>query len=205
MYSSKSMDVDKVLKEIGDSGVWMKTEDFSFFTLPDIKIKFSPVPCVSIEGRKPISFKMFREFADKMIRVQKEKILSIEETILQATSEYPYELSPASDYTYASEKNKCQECISHWKENVKKLTTKNSGQVNLEAIRAISIENFLSFNGAGFTKCLWHEEKTPSLHYDKKKNRVKCFGCGKYANIIDVVMVIHTCDFKRAIQILGGK
>lgn len=48
--------------------------------------------------------------------------------------------------------------------------------------------------------CLWHEEKTPSLHYNQAANKVKCFGCGKSGSAIDVYMAVHGVDFKTAVH-----
>lgn len=36
--------------------------------------------------------------------------------------------------------------------------------------------------------CPYHDEDTASFIYDKKRMRYKCFGCGKYVDIIDVQM-----------------
>lgn len=47
--------------------------------------------------------------------------------------------------------------------------------------------------------CLWHSEKTPSMHvYDD--NHFYCFACGKYGDVIDVVMEKEQIDFKSAVK-----
>lgn len=67
------------------------------------------------------------------------------------------------------------------------------------------IIELIDFNRQGTRLCLWHQEKTPSLHYNKKNNRVHCFGCGKNADSIDVYQHEHNCDFITAVNALGGK
>jgi len=46
---------------------------------------------------------------------------------------------------------------------------------NLEMAKQVPLSNFLKFNRAGFTNCIWHDERTPSLHKLPGKERVYCF------------------------------
>ena len=72
----------------------------------------------------------------------------------------------------------------------------------LQEAKQRPIEDFLDFNSAGFTKCLWHSERTPSLHKITGKNRVYCFaGCGT-KDVIDVVMELNNCTLPEAIKII---
>lgn len=48
--------------------------------------------------------------------------------------------------------------------------------------------------------CPFHDEKTPSFHVWPKKNRFKCFGCGKYGSGIDLYMHIHNLTFPEAVR-----
>lgn len=63
------------------------------------------------------------------------------------------------------------------------------------------IPNLIRFS-QNKSKCLWHDEKTPSLNYYEKTNTVYCFGCGKSADAIDVYRALHNCDFKTALSAL---
>jgi DNA primase len=64
------------------------------------------------------------------------------------------------------------------------------------------IDELLDFK-QGKTCCLWHNEKTPSLHYFKKSNSVYCFGmCGKARDSIDVYRQLHNCSFNEAVSAL---
>lgn len=61
------------------------------------------------------------------------------------------------------------------------------------------IDLFLEFKG-GFTKCLWHDEKTASLKYFPNENMVWCFaGCGRH-DVIDCYMKKFNVDFNTAIR-----
>lgn len=71
--------------------------------------------------------------------------------------------------------------------------------------KEIPIENFLQFNKSGFATCLWHEEKTGSLKLYRDKNRLHCFGCNKSADVIDLVMKLHSLDFIPAVRFLLSK
>ncbi len=77
------------------------------------------------------------------------------------------------------------------------------GEVNLEKAKEVLITDILEFNRTGFTHCLWHEERTPSLKYNKKYNRVKCFGCGVSEDVVGVYQKVHNCSFKEAINKLS--
>lgn len=55
----------------------------------------------------------------------------------------------------------------------------------------------VQFNGRGFAKCPFHEEKTPSLSI--KNEHYKCFGCGAYGGVIDFIMNYHGIKFRQAL------
>lgn len=71
------------------------------------------------------------------------------------------------------------------------------------AAKAVPIPVFLKVGKDKTLKCIWHEEKTPSMHYYEKQNRVHCFGgCGRGGDVIDVVQTLNNCDLKSALQII---
>lgn len=53
--------------------------------------------------------------------------------------------------------------------------------------------------GKGPRKCLWHDERTPSMHVLNRTNRVKCYGCGKMADVIELYQKLHNCSFQEAV------
>jgi CHC2 zinc finger len=71
-----------------------------------------------------------------------------------------------------------------------------------ERARAYPIDELVEFK-RGVACCLWHSEKTGSMHYYKKDNRVKCFGCGMYGDSIAVYMKIYNVGFIEAVKKLS--
>ncbi len=67
--------------------------------------------------------------------------------------------------------------------------------------KTVPITNFITFTH-NKAKCLWHEEKTGSLHYYPKQNRVHCFGgCGS-KDVLDCVMQLQGITLPEAIKLL---
>lgn len=83
------------------------------------------------------------------------------------------------------------------------LTTRNKSTLDVERARQVPIDSLIEFNRANFAKCLWHSERTPSMKYYPKDNRVYCFGCNKRGDVIDVMMSITNSSFKEAVQKLS--
>lgn len=81
-------------------------------------------------------------------------------------------------------------------------TTQSYPQVfhnlDVEKAREYPITDLVSFTRSGFAKCLWHDEKTPSMK--RYKNHVYCFGCHKYGDVIDVMMKLEGLDFKDSVR-----
>lgn len=68
--------------------------------------------------------------------------------------------------------------------------------------KAYPIDNLIQFNRSGFAKCIWHDDKKPSLHYWKEKNIVKCFACGESGDAIKVYMDLNGVKFHEAVKAL---
>lgn len=82
-------------------------------------------------------------------------------------------------------------------------------KIDLDEIRATPIEEVAENLGIGIVRhmalCPFHNDKHPSLHFDLKKNRYKCFACGESGNVIDLVMRYNNMEFKEAINWIGNK
>jgi len=52
--------------------------------------------------------------------------------------------------------------------------------------------------------CPFHGEKSPSFKVNENKQMFYCFGCGAGGDVVDFITEFHNCDFKRAVEILGG-
>ena len=79
----------------------------------------------------------------------------------------------------------------------------------LNEIRATPIEDVAESLGIEVRRhnalCPFHEDRHPSLHFDRKKNRFKCFACGAGGNVIDLVMKYMNITFKEAISSLSPR
>ena len=54
--------------------------------------------------------------------------------------------------------------------------------------------------GRHWALCPFHQDRHPSLHFDIKRNRYKCFSCGASGNVIDLVMRYMNISFKEAVE-----
>lgn len=52
-------------------------------------------------------------------------------------------------------------------------------------------------------KCYFHDDKSPSLSVDERKQIYKCFGCGKGGDVIDFLME-YSLTFAEAVEVLNG-
>jgi len=88
------------------------------------------------------------------------------------------------------------------KQNKLKAILKNNNNFgsDISKAKAYPIENLIEFNTAGFAKCLWHNEKSPSLKLYKSRNKCHCFSCGKDADSIDAYIIINNCSINEAIK-----
>lgn len=72
--------------------------------------------------------------------------------------------------------------------------------------KEVPITLFIKFSYDGFARCIWHDEKTGSMKYNKPgtkyANTVKCFGCGAMGDPIDVIMQLRKVEFGDAVKIL---
>ena len=73
-------------------------------------------------------------------------------------------------------------------------------KATIEKAKIVSIVQILEFNRAGFAKCIWHNEKTGSLKYYARENKVWCFSCNKGGDVIDVMQTIHKISTREAIK-----
>lgn len=95
---------------------------------------------------------------------------------------------------YIEKKRKLNLLLKHHKE---------FGELNIVKAKQYPIEDLLEFNRSGFAKCIWHSEKTGSLHWDQKRNKAHCFsGCGDFDSI-DIYMKLYNVPLKEAVQKLS--
>lgn len=73
---------------------------------------------------------------------------------------------------------------------------------SIEELKTIPISEFLEFRN-GFAHCIWHDEKSPSMKYYPKDNRVHCFSCSKGGDVLDVVQKLMGKSLPEAIRYLS--
>lgn len=112
-----------------------------------------------------------------------------------------FRYNPSNDYAkelfdqYVAMEKKIKFILKTFSKDVKTL-------YNIPAAKQYPLENILQFNASGYAKCIYHDEKTPSLYLNRKKNNVHCFSCGKNADTIDVIMEIQHLNFGDAVRFL---
>lgn len=72
--------------------------------------------------------------------------------------------------------------------------------IDVKRARAYPIKNLIKVNRQRKAKCLWHDDKEPSMHV--YPDHAYCFVCGKRVNAVDVYMQLNGCDFKTAVAAL---
>ena len=72
----------------------------------------------------------------------------------------------------------------------------------IQRAKQVPIPQFIKFKSDGFAKCIWHQEKTASMYYYEKQNRVKCFSCDKLGDVIDVIQQLRKVGLKEALDII---
>lgn len=73
---------------------------------------------------------------------------------------------------------------------------------SLDRAKSFPIVQLLEFNHQGFARCIWHDEKTPSMKYYPAQNRVYCFSCNAHGDAVDVYMKMRGYSFKEAVKAL---
>ena len=73
----------------------------------------------------------------------------------------------------------------------------------VETARAYPMDKLVEFQ-KNKALCPAHEDKTPSLYYDKKRNRAHCFACDKSWNPIDWLIEFDGMSFKEAVKQLNS-
>lgn len=75
--------------------------------------------------------------------------------------------------------------------------------INIEKAKAFPITDLIEFNNSNMARCIFHTEKTPSLHYYPRTNSCYCFSCNTYADSIKVFQQLNNCTFLEAVKKLS--
>ncbi len=82
-----------------------------------------------------------------------------------------------------------------------KIDFQPNAELNIEKAKQYPITDLLEFKHRT-AKCIFHNDKRPSLYYYPESNTCYCFSCAKYADSITVYMTLNNCDFKTAVKSL---
>lgn len=79
----------------------------------------------------------------------------------------------------------------------------------LQKLTALSVESVASRLGMAVSHhkslCPFHEDRHPSLTFDRRRNRFRCYVCGEHGNTIDLVMRMRHIGFVEACRWLAGE
>lgn len=64
--------------------------------------------------------------------------------------------------------------------------------------REFPLENLIEINRSRLARCIWHNERTPSMNC--RNNFVYCHSCGKSGDVIAVVMQLENLSFREAVK-----
>lgn len=82
----------------------------------------------------------------------------------------------------------------------------DNNKLDIERAKQYPIDALLLRKGVevrqGFSRCIFHEEKTASMKYYRDSNQVHCFGCNKHADAIGVYMKLFNLSFKESVLAL---
>ena len=53
------------------------------------------------------------------------------------------------------------------------------------------------------SRCPWHEDRHPSLSFDTRRNKYRCYVCDAHGGVIDLVMNLKHCGFVEACNYLS--
>ena len=53
------------------------------------------------------------------------------------------------------------------------------------------------------SRCPWHDDRHPSLSFDTRRNRYRCYVCDAHGGVIDLVMNLRHCTFLEACNYLS--
>lgn len=68
--------------------------------------------------------------------------------------------------------------------------------------KQVPIGSLIKVRGDGKAKCLFHNDKNPSMHV-YPDNHIYCFSCGKRGDVIDIAMELQQLNFKDAVKWLN--
>jgi DNA primase len=93
---------------------------------------------------------------------------------------------------------------THTKPVPEKKEYRDRSKIDDKLLRAklYPIDTLITFSKDKKAPCIFHSERTGSMHFYPENNRVHCYGCGKGGDPIDVYRQLHGCSFMEAVKAL---
>ncbi len=77
------------------------------------------------------------------------------------------------------------------------------GEFDIQKAKQRPITDFIEFDRAGFATSIWNaQDKTPSMKYYPKENRVYCFSTNRHDDVVGVVQQLKNCSFTDAVKFI---
>jgi len=157
---------------------------------------------IDVEEHQILSFSQYKK--DILSKIKDEQVYqkNVRQRDIKAKFSYPFALPLIQQEWNKEVISQSDKRIEDFKKQIHLLEIRRSKQIDIGTIKEIPITNYLNFK-YNKTRCIFHNEKTPSLTYYPDKNTVYCFGsCGKSFDVIDVVAKINNLTFIETINFL---
>ena len=165
--------------------------------------KFLP-NCEIVYSESLTEFYTFREFR-KRIELWITEEQDHQAKLRQDITRYKSDFGKETDIMWCE---LCIESSEKREEEARKLSVRSKRckegiEANVEKARQFPITDLVHFNTAGFAKCLFHNDRSPSMKFYPNTNTVHCFsGCGSH-DAIDIYQKLNDCDFNTALKFLS--
>jgi hypothetical protein len=160
-----------------------------------------------------------REYLEKKVAQQDKEIVKLNELLKKIKANPLYkkqenkQLRALLIFSTTRDRNRLVQQVE-WNESIidaikakgrKKVPKGALTESEILQAKSIPVTNFIQFGRDNKACCIWHNEKTGSMHYYKKTNKVHCFGCNQGGDVVDVIQQMHGIDFRDAVRFLINK
>ena len=192
-----------------ETGRFLDEEELEFYMSLETKPDKSP----SIYQLKYVRDKIKRKkkIIDKIITYRDEQLalLELEKDIIKRTNTQSWIMGVVED-----EIDELREEIEKLEKDRKYLVSLIKPNDNYKNIinadiiskaKQVPISDYIDIGKNGKAKCLFHDDKNPSMHIYKDTNTFFCFTCSAAGTVIDIVMKLWGLDFVGAVRRLYEK
>lgn len=157
----------------------------------------------------PFSFNDFKKYIKRKEKDLKDQIMKIDADILHDQSLWPLQQYSELDLEiFQSIKKSYTEEIQQWQGIHRNLQIRSEinkdpehRSLDVSSAKQVPIGNFIEINH-NKAVCPFHNEKTASFHVNSN-NTYKCFGCGEFGDVINLVQKLYNYSFVEAVRMLN--